>query len=103
LGGVQMRPNITGPVQNGRPGIDNHFLTQNIQIPTDPSNTSGNPCRKIGVAPAYSDFDFGLFKAFTLPCREMSLQFRSEFFNGFNNTNLTAPNGNLSNAAFGTI
>ncbi|MGH9397556.1 MAG: carboxypeptidase regulatory-like domain-containing protein [Terriglobia bacterium] len=103
LGGVQVRPNLTGPVQNANPSINNYFLTQNIHTPTDPSNPFGNAGRNIGVAPGYSDFDFGLFKAFALPYREMSLQFRAEFFNGFNNTNFTAPNGDVSSAAFGTI
>lgn len=103
LGGVTVRPNITGPVQSANPGITSYFLTQNIHAPTNPSNPFGNAGRNLGVAPGYSDFDFGLFKSFPLPYREMSLQFRAEFFNGFNNTNLAAPNGDVSSAAFGTI
>ncbi|MGH9449642.1 MAG: carboxypeptidase regulatory-like domain-containing protein, partial [Terriglobia bacterium] len=103
LGGVQMRPNITGPVQGGSPQITSYFLKQNIQIPTDPSEPFGNAGRNIGVSPGYSDFDFGIFKDFLLPYREMHVQFRAEFFNGFNNTNLAAPNGDVSSAAFGTI
>jgi hypothetical protein len=103
LGGVQMRPNVTGPVQGANPTIGNYFLKQNIQDPTDPSQPFGNAGRNIGVAPDYLDFDAGLFKSFVLPYREMHLQFRAEFFNAFNHTNFTAPNGDLSSAAFGTI
>lgn len=103
LGGVQMRPNVTGPVQGPNPSIQNYFLKQNIQLPTDPSQPFGNAGRNIGVAPAYVDFDAGIFKSFVLPYREAHLQFRAEFFNAFNHTNFTAPNADFSSASFGTI
>lgn len=103
LGGVQERPNITGPVQGPDPSIHDYFLTQNIHIPSDPSDPFGDAGRNIGVAPGYSDFDIGLHKSFPLPYREMNLQFRAEFFNAFNNTNFKAPNGSVSSSAFGTI
>ncbi|MGH9582583.1 MAG: TonB-dependent receptor, partial [Bryobacteraceae bacterium] len=103
LGGVQMRPNVTGPVQGPNPSIHNYFLKQNIQLPTDSSQPFGNAGRNIGVAPDYVDFDAGIFKSFVLPYREAHLQFRAEFFNAFNHTNFTAPNADFSSASFGTI
>ncbi|HEX7360368.1 MAG TPA: carboxypeptidase regulatory-like domain-containing protein [Bryobacteraceae bacterium] len=103
LGGVQMRPNVTGPVQGANPSIHDYFLKQNIQIPTDPSQPFGSAGRNLGVAPGYVDFDAGIFKSFVLPYREAHLQFRAEFFNALNQTNFTAPNGDVSSASFGTI
>lgn len=107
LGGTQMRPNVTGPVQGSHASradmLNNYFLTQNIHVPTDPSRPFGNMSRNAGVAPGYSDFDIGLSKTFPLPFREANLQFRSEFFNSFNRSNFTAPSGNITSAAFGTI
>lgn len=103
LGGVQMRPNVTGPVQGANPSIHDYFLKQNIQIPTDPSQPFGTAGRNVGVAPSYADFDIGIFKSFVLPYREAHLQFRAEFFNALNHTNFEAPNADVSSAAFGTI
>lgn len=103
LGGTQMRPNVTGPVQGKHPSINNYFLNKNISVPTDPSHPFGNMSRNAGVAPGYSDVDLGISKLFPLHYREAHLQFRSEFFNAFNRTNFTAPNGNFSSSSFGTI
>ena len=47
--------------------------------------------------------DFAASKRFPLPWRTGNLEFRAEFFNLFNRTNFRAPNGNISQAAFGTI
>lgn len=102
-GGTQMRPNVNGPVQGKHPTINNYFLTQNISLPTDPSHPFGNMSRNAGVAPGYSDVDLGISKSFPLYGNGTHLQFRSEFFNAFNRTNFTAPDGDFSDSTFGTI
>jgi hypothetical protein len=49
------------------------------------------------IGPPYSATNLGLFKNIDLPGREgIRLQFRSEFFNLFNNVNLGNPNVNLT-------
>lgn len=102
-GGVQMRPNVTGPVQGSHPSLTNYFLKQNIHLPTDPSHPFGNMSRNAGHAPGWFDYDGGFFKTFALPFHEATLQFRGELFNATNRTNFGAPNSNFSSASFGTI
>jgi hypothetical protein len=46
--------------------------------------------------------DLSVFKDFTV-WRESKLQFRSEFFNLFNNVNLANPNGTMTSPSFGKI
>jgi len=107
LGGVQLRPNITGSIQsgNGEGQINNYFNKSNILIPTDPSQPFGNAGRNIGRGPRYNDFDIGVQKSFPLPrLREgTDLEFSAQFFNAFNHTNLNLPNSSVSSSAFGTI
>lgn len=42
-------------------------------------------------------------KRFTMPWPSGYLEFRAEFFNLFNRTNVRAPNGDRSSSGFGTI
>jgi hypothetical protein len=44
--------------------------------------------RNLFRTPGYWTFDMGLYKTFKLPREGMNLQFRSEFFNFFNHSNL---------------
>jgi outer membrane receptor protein involved in Fe transport len=61
------------------------------------NGTFGNLGRNALIGPSYSATNLGLFKNIDLPGREgMRLQFRSEFFNLFNNVNLGNPNVNLT-------
>ncbi|SPE40337.1 hypothetical protein SBA3_3720007 [Candidatus Sulfopaludibacter sp. SbA3] len=53
-------------------------------------------------APGSRNVDLGLFRDFKFAER-FTLQARGEFTNFFNFVNLSAPNGTLSAAAFGTI
>jgi hypothetical protein len=63
----------------------------------------GNLGRNIGRGPALYNFDAGMHKAFAFTER-IRLEFRGEFFNLFNKTNLGSPNANISNnTTFGTI
>jgi len=53
--------------------------------------------------PAFYNTDVGAFKNIPLPREGMRLQFRSEFFNAFNNVNFGNPNGQLGNPNFGQV
>jgi hypothetical protein len=62
----------------------------------------GDLGRNAFTAPGYFNSDLGLFK--NIPLGESrSLQFRSEFFNAFNQTHLNAPVATLVSPAFGQI
>lgn len=70
------------------PGIDQPF---------------GSLGRNIARTEAIYNFDLGLHKNFQLWSEASRIEFRSEFFNLFNTTNLGSPAQNASNANFGTI
>ena len=53
-------------------------------------------------SPGLVDFDFSLLRDFRLTER-IKLEFRGEFFNTFNRTNLGDPGSSFGSAAFGTI
>ncbi len=64
--------------------------------------TFGNTQKNILWGPRYFDVDANLVKNF--PIREsMSLQFRAEFFNLFNNVNFSQPNNYLGSSSTGQI
>jgi len=105
LGGVALRPNITGPVlaPAGQRSIDNFFNKADITIPTvdQPFGTSG---RNTARSASFYQFDMGLQKNFRLPINEQSkAEFRMEAFNLLNKTNFGAATSDRSSAAFGTI
>lgn len=59
--------------------------------------TYGNVARNALLGPGSTTANAGLFKTFKLPGREgLRMQFRSEFFNILNHTNLSNPNASLS-------
>jgi hypothetical protein len=64
--------------------------------------TFGNSGKNILRGPRLFNTDLSLLKNFKLAERA-TLQFRSEFFNVFNNVNFNAPQSSLSAAAKGTI
>src|SRR5499433_1187070 len=102
LGGVALRPNVSGPVlaPSDQRTIDNYFNKSNITIPTvdQPFGTAG---RNIARGNAFFQLDLGLEKNFRLPIDEASrIQFRIEAFNLFNKTNFGAATSDRSSAAF---
>ncbi|HKE02588.1 MAG TPA: TonB-dependent receptor, partial [Blastocatellia bacterium] len=105
LGGVALRPNISGPVlapENLRT-IDNDFNIPNISIPSA-NQPFGNAGRNIARSDPFYQLDFGLQKNFHLPITEATrLEFRAEFFNLFNKTNFVAASSDRSSGTFGTI
>src|SRR5215831_2799109 len=105
LGGVALRPNISGPVvaPEDQRTIDSYFNRNSISLPAVDS-PFGNAGRNIARSNSFFQFDLGLQKNFRLPINEVStLEFRMEAFNLFNKTNFGAANSDRSNAAFGTI
>ena len=55
-------------------------------------NASRNPAR----TPAFNETDLSLNKQFSLPLESMKLEFRSEFYNLFNHTNMYLPSSGLT-------
>ena len=105
LGGVSLRPNVSGDVlaPTGQRTIDNYFNKTNITLPTV-DQPFGNAGRNVARSNSFFQFDFGLQKNFHLPLNEFSkVEFRMEAFNLFNKTNFGAANSDRSSAAFGTI
>jgi hypothetical protein len=105
LGGVALRPNISGDplAPSDQRTIDNYFNKNNITIPTL-DRPFGNAGRNIARSNSFYQFDFGLQKNFRLPINEVSkIEFRMEAFNLFNKTNFGAANADRSSSAFGTI
>lgn len=64
--------------------------------------TFGNEHRNDLVGPRYDDFDVNLSKNFEIYERA-HMQFRSEFFNIFNHTNLGNPDNSVTSGSFGKI
>ncbi len=79
------------------------FVAPSQANPNDPSQPFGNLGRNIGRTEAIFNFDAGAHKAFALPWETTRLEFRAEFFNLFNTTNLGAPNSNVLSGGFNTI
>lgn len=66
------------------------------------TGTFGTVAKNSFRGPGDFNWDMGLFKNF--PVREQfSFQFRAEFFNAFNHTNLNNPAGSVSGSGFGNI
>ena len=79
------------------------FIAPSTLNANDPTQPFGNLGRNVAVTPGIYNFDFGLHKDFPLKREGMRIEFRSEFFNLFNKTNLGAPSANVLAGNFGTI
>jgi hypothetical protein len=84
--------------QTGPGGV--WFDTAAFAVPT--RYTYGNLGRNALRGPSFTNWDFGLYKNFNVR-EDFRIQFRSEFFNLFNNTNFGNPNGNITTANFGKV
>ena len=83
--------------------VDRFFNTDAF-VPTEqvPKGVYGNAGRGLISGPALNSSDFSVIKEFVF--REpYKVQFRSEFFNAFNDTNFSVPNGTQGDPNFGTI
>jgi len=79
-------------------GVDQYFNPLAFIQPLP--GTYGNVGRNILQGPSLKQFDLALAKRWSLTER-VALQFRSEFFNLFNHTNLNTPNPVVYAAATG--
>ncbi len=103
-GAPTYRPNVSGDpvVPEGQRSVQRWLNPAAVSIPTDPSRPFGNAGRNTVRGPALHQLNLGLHKDFSVTER-FQLEFRTEWFNALNKTNLTNPNGNRSSGAFGTI
>ena len=90
--GVSIRPSDYSTPNNQ---IDSHAFM------AVPSGTDGTLSRNAARGPRFAQWDFSVIKN-TAITERITLQFRSEFFNILNHPNFANPDGNLSDAAFGT-
>ena len=63
----------------------------------------GDAARVPVVGPDFVNSDFSLIKQFTLPRKDMGLNFRAEFFNLFNHPEYGAPIGDINEPGFGSV
>jgi len=82
-----LNPTFTGPIILGGTG---RYFNPNAFVTPLP-NTYGNAPRNFLTGPGLAETDFSVLKRFLLTER-LNLQFRGEFFNIFNRTNLNNPN-----------
>ena len=72
---------------------------------TTPTSPFGDASRNPGRTPAFYQTDFDLNKRFSTPVEGLKVEFRTEFYNVFNHTNLYLPSsalsGNAANAVTG--
>jgi hypothetical protein len=98
--GFNDRPNRIGDGALGDPTPEKWFDTAKFVYPA--FGSFGNSGRNVLRGPAYRDVSFSLIKTSTL--REgLDLQFRTEFFNLFNNTNFDLPDIFLGSPSFGRV
>jgi hypothetical protein len=105
------RPDLVGDpkLPNGQRSAERFFNTDAfLQIPTDPqvgvfcNERFGNAGRNIVEADGIVSFDFSLIKNIEVHER-VTVQFRSEFFNIFNNVNFQVPVNDISSPGFGQV
>ena len=101
-GANDYRPNVTCDPYASTKSVTGWFNPACVTIPTDPSQPFGNATRNSVRGPNFWTVDFSLSKQVAL-AGAAKVQFRLEAFNLFNRVNYTAPSGNRSTAAFGTI
>jgi hypothetical protein len=95
------RPNKVGDPNSGfTKGINEWFNTSAYVVA--PEYTFGNTGRNSLRGPSFTNLDASIFRNFTI-FRESSFQFRAEFFNILNHTNLGNPDGNLQSGTYGKI
>ncbi len=96
-----MRPNVAPNPGGVQDQVNHYFGNYTFTVPSAGA-PFGNSGRNAFRAPGMWQWDLGVNKFF--PIREnFRVQFRSEFFNVLNHTNLYQPDTNISDAAFGTI
>ena len=116
-GATQDRPNLIGDWHVSQPGPDRWFNTCTLLVNGTRRNclqgdspawqvnaigTFGNAGRNVLRSDGLKNFDLGLSRMFRFT-EQVSLQFRSEFFNLANHANFSLPNQSSASGSFGTI
>jgi hypothetical protein len=103
-GANNYRPNVTCDpyAPAGEQSITNWFNKNCVSIPTDPSQPFGNAGRNTVRGPKFWTIDLAGVKQVALS-NTARIELRLEAFNLLDRVNFTAPNGNRSSGAFGTI
>lgn len=97
--GGSARPNVSGSTSGPKTRAE-WFNTSAFSQPEQ--YTYGNSGRNSLRGPAYTNYDYSLFREFKL-FERYSLEFRAESFNIFNHVSLSNPNSTLGNENFGKI
>ena len=95
------RPNTVCDPALGNATIDRWFNTSCFQQVADPTGTFGNTRRNSVRGPGDFNIDFSLIK--NTRVAHVDTEVRVEAFNILNHPQFANPNGQLGNAAFGTI
>jgi hypothetical protein len=100
-------PNRVGPIVTQDPrtldasGKNRYFLASAFE-PNTTLGTFGTSSRRFFHGPGIINTDLGVSKR--IPITEsMAVEFRGEFFNIFNHTQFSNPNGNISSSNFGVV
>ncbi len=102
------RPNLVSSQNpNAGPHQPNNWLNANafqriIQDPNSPVQQFGSAGRNIVEGPGYGNWDFSAFKNFRV-AEGKEFQFRAEFFNLLNHTNLRLPDSDISSPTFNQV
>jgi hypothetical protein len=102
------RPNlVAGQNPNSGPHSPSAWLNGNAfqritQDPTSPVQQFGTAGRNIAQGPGYANWDFSAFKNIRV-AESKEFQFRAEFFNILNHTNLRLPDSDISSPTFNQI
>jgi Carboxypeptidase regulatory-like domain/TonB-dependent Receptor Plug Domain len=94
------RPNLVGDPNAGPGTVDKWFNTAAFTL--NAPLTFGNAGRNIAMGPAFRNFDFALLKNTKL-AESLSLQFRAEFFNIFNDPHFALPRNTMTAPNFGAL
>lgn len=95
------RPNLVGNPNSGPKTPGEWFNTAAFAKVTEPG-TLGTAGRNIVQGPGYANWDFSALKNFKVT-ESTQFQFRAEFFNILNHTNLRLPDSDISSPNFGMI
>jgi len=102
LGDNPVRANYTGAPVFGSGTKTPDAWFNPAAFATPPSYTFGNVGRNTVYGPGMQTLDAALERVFPIS-EAMQLQFRGEFFNALNHTNLGTPNRFVNTPQFGTI
>ena len=98
-----LRPNVSGnSVSQSKGSLVNSYFAGHTFATPAASAPFGDLGRNALRGPGLEQWDFAANKTFSIR-EKANLQFRSEFFNVLNHTNLGLPNNISNNSAFGTI